>query len=179
MAANERKRPADPDRLAALPARTGPRPTTTPTNPHTQLDQQPADSSLTRRLAERLFALPGVQERESAISVPGARALWLDDSLTGGPPEAFLIGREFAHLHPGADHSLHAMLPPDLAEEAVLAGWAEQHPVARRGLIPANAVMLYAPRDDEELDVVTGLVEASYAFASTGGHRASPEPRGA
>jgi hypothetical protein len=125
-----------------------------------------------------LFALPGVQERESAISVPGARALWLDDSMSGGPPEAFLIGREFAHIHPGADHSLHAMLPPDLAEQAVLTGWAEQHPVARRGLIPANAVMLYAPRDDEELDVVTGLVEAAYAFASTAEHPAAPEHRG-
>ena len=38
--------------------------------------------------------------------------------------------------------------------------------------------MLYAPRDDAELNVVTGLVEASYAFASTGGYQASPEPRG-
>jgi hypothetical protein len=151
----------------ALPVRTGSRPTTTPTNPHTQLDQQPTDSTLSSRLAARVFALPGVRERESAISVPGARALWLDDSLPAGPPEAFLIGREFAHLHPGADRSLHAMLPPDLAEEAVRTGWAEQHPVARRGLIPANAVMVYAPRDDEELVVVAALVEASCAFAST------------
>ena len=177
MAANRRESPADPDRRLALPARTGPRPTTTPTNPHTQLDQQPSDPTISDRLAERLFALAGVQERESAISVPGARALWLDDSLSGGPPEAFLIGREFAHMHPGADHSLHAMLPPDLAEEAVLTGWAEQHPVARRGLIPANAVMLYAPRDDAELDVVTRLIEASFEFASTARPDGTPEPR--
>jgi hypothetical protein len=162
-----------------LPVRIGPRPTTTPTNPHTQLDQQPTDPTLTSRLAARVFALSGALERESAISVPGARALWLDESLPAGPPEAFLIGREFAHLHPGADHSLHAMLPPDLAEEAVRAGWAEQHPVARRGLIPANAVMLYAPRDDEELDVVAALVEASYAFASTAPRQAGPDPAGA
>ena len=161
----------------ALPVRTAPRPTTTPTNPHTQLDQQPTDPTLSSRLAERVFALSGVRERESGISVPGARALWLDDSLPAGPPHAFLIGREFAHLHPGADHSLHAMLPPDLAEEAVRAGWAEQHPVARRGLFPANAVMLYAPRDDEELDVVTALIEASYSFASTARQQAKPDPR--
>jgi len=125
-----------------------------------------------------VFALPGVRERESVISEPGARALWLDDSVPAGPPEAFLIGREFAHLHPGADHSLHVMLPPDLAEEAVRIGWAEQHPVARRGLIPANAVMLDAPRDDEELDVVTALVEAAYSFASTAQQPAAPDLRG-
>jgi luciferase-like monooxygenase len=162
----------------ALPLRPGPRPTTTSTNPHTQLDQQPTDPTLSSRLAARVFVLSGVRERESAISVPGARALWLDESLPSGPPEAFLIGREFAHLHPGADHSMHAMLPPDLADEAVKAGWAEQHPVARRGLIPANAVMLYAPRDDDELDVVTSLAEASYSFASTAQPPATPDLRG-
>lgn len=147
-----------------LPRRPGSRPTTTPTNPHTQLDQQPSDSEQREQLAASVFALPGVVERPSLISVPGARALWLSDG-SAGPPEAFMVGNEFAHLHPAPDQSLHAMLPPALAVEAVEAGWAEQHPVARRGLIPANAVMLYAPRDDAEREVVEELVRASHAFA--------------
>lgn len=147
-----------------LPTRAGPRPATTPTNPHTQLDQQPATPEQRDLLAAVVFALPGVEERPSAISVPGARALWLADA-PDGPPEAFLVGREFAHLHPGADQSLHLMLPPLLALEAIEAGWAEQHPVARRGLIPSNAVMVYAPRDDTERAVVEDLVRASHAFA--------------
>lgn len=147
-----------------LPRRPGSRPTTTPTNPHTQLDQQPSDSEQREQLAASVFALPGVVERPSLISVPGARALWLSDG-SAGPPEAFMVGNEFAHLHPAPDQSLHAMLPPAIAVEAVEAGWAEQHPVARRGLIPANAVMLYAPRDDAEREVVEELVRASHAFA--------------
>ena len=147
-----------------LPRRAGPRPATTPTNPHTQLDQQPAGAEQRELLAAAVFALPGVTERPSAISVPGARALWLTEGADG-PPEAFLIGNEFAHLHPAPDQSLHLMLPPGLAEEAIEAGWAEQHPVARRGLIPANAVMVYAPRDDAEREVVEQLVRASHAFA--------------
>jgi hypothetical protein len=149
----------------SLPTRPGPRPRTTPTNPHTQLDQQPEDMGIRDELARRLFLLPDVEERPSAISVPGARALWLADAAPTGPPEAFLIGREFAHLHPHPDQSLHAMLPPELAEEAVEAGWAEVHPVARLGLIPENAVMIYAPRDDAELEVVERLIRASYQFA--------------
>lgn len=52
-----------------------------------------------------------------------------------------------------------------LPAEAVEAGWAEPHPVALRGLIPPTAVMLYAPRDEAELDVIEGLVRASHAFA--------------
>ncbi len=57
------------------------------------------------------------------------------------------------------------MLPPPLADEAIAAGWAELHPVARLGLIPQTAVMIYAPRDHDELEVVERLVRASYDFA--------------
>lgn len=149
----------------SLPARPGPRPRTTPTNPHTQLDQQPEDLDIRDELARRLFSLPDVEERPSAISVPGARALWLAEGGPAGPAEAFLIGREFAHLHPPPDQSLHTMLPPELAQEAVEAGWAEVHPVARLGLIPENAVMIYAPRDEAELDVAERLVRAAYELA--------------
>jgi hypothetical protein len=151
--------------MPPLPARAGDRPRTTPTNPHTQLDQQPTDLSWVEELAERDYALPGVVEEPSGISVPGARALVLAPGEPTGPPEAFLIDREFAHLHPAPDHSVHAMLPTETVDEAVEAGWAEPHPVALRGLIPRNAVMLYAPRDEAELDVVEGLIRASHAFA--------------
>jgi hypothetical protein len=148
-----------------LPRRPGNRPQTTASNPHTQLDQQPSDPALVEDLARRLFALPGIIEQPSRISVPGARAATLAQGEPTGPPEAFLIGREFAHLHPAPDHSLHAMLPPDVVAEAVDAGWAEVHPVARMGMIPSTAVMLYAPRDETELAVVETLIRSSHAFA--------------
>ena len=57
------------------------------------------------------------------------------------------------------------MIPTETVTEAVAAGWAEPHPVALRGLIPGNAVMLYAPRDEAEVNVIEGLVRASHAFA--------------
>jgi hypothetical protein len=150
---------------SSLPRRAGERPRTTPTNPHTQLDQQPTDLRWIDELARRVFALPGVVEKPSRISVPGARALVLAPDEPTGPPEAFLIDREFAHLHPAPDHSLHAMLPIELVRQAVASRWAEAHPVALRGLIPATAVMLYAPRDEAELDIIEQLVRASHAFA--------------
>ncbi len=149
---------------SALPERSGSRPKTTPTNPHTQLDQNP-DARIVQELARRVFALPGVEERPSAISVPGARALWLREEVPAGPPEAFMIGREFAHIHPMPDGSLHAALPPEIAEEAVRKGWAEQHPVARMGFIPQNVVMIYAPRDEAEVEIIAGLVAEAYRYA--------------
>jgi hypothetical protein len=129
-----------------------------------QLDQLPPGRVLAA-LTELLFELPGVCEQPSAISVPGARALWLEPNDARGPREAFLVGREFAHLHPPPEGSLHAALPASLAAEAIAGGWAEIHPVARLGLIPGNVVMLYAPRDDAEVAVVLGFVRSALAFA--------------
>ena len=150
---------------SVLPERRGSRPRTTPTNPHTQLEQNP-QPEMVEELAQRVFALAGVEERPSAISVPGARALWLREELPTGPQEAFMIGREFAHIHPIPDASLHAALPPEVAQEAIRKGWAEQHPVARMGYIPLNVVMIYAPRDSQEIEVVAGLVVDAYRYAS-------------
>ena len=144
--------------------RAGPRPSTTPTNPHTQLTQNaPVE------LQERVFAfagsLAGVEAGPSLISVPGARAFHLPSSERG-PREAFLVGREFAHLHPASDGSLHMALPPDVVDRVIENGWAERHPLAGQRGLPDNIVMVYGPRDDDELAVVEDLVRASHAFAS-------------
>jgi catechol 2,3-dioxygenase-like lactoylglutathione lyase family enzyme len=90
----------------------------------------------------------------------------LDRATAGGPAEAFFVGGEFAHLHPGEDHSLHVCLPPDLAVAACEAGWAEPHPLVASAALPPTHVMVYAPRNEHELDVVASLVEAAYRFAT-------------
>lgn len=156
----------------SLPIRRGPRPRTTTSNPHMQLDQRPGELVI-RALAARCFALPDVEERPSLVSVPGARAMWLLDNVPQGPRDAFLIGREFAHLHPLPDGSLHAALPGALAREAIAKGWAEPHPLGRFGIVPESVVMLYAPRNEDEVRIVSALIDASYRFA--GGRPASPD----
>src|SRR5687767_2900801 len=96
--------------------RSGARPQTHKGLPHQQLDQQPPDDMIRVQLAEQLADLEGVAEAPSGISVLGARALVLQDA-TAGPPQAFMIGREFAHLHPSPDQSLHITLPERRAQE--------------------------------------------------------------
>jgi hypothetical protein len=148
-----------------LPRRTGVRPLTCRRIPHTQLDQQP-DARVRARLARRIADFPGADKRASAVSVPGARALCLPASAAAGPREAFLIDREFAHLHPVPDSSLHLSLPPHVAEAAISAGWGEFHPLAGTDMAPPTIVMVYAPRDDAELEIVLGLVGRAFAFAA-------------
>lgn len=96
--------------LDTLPIRPGPRPKTTPTNPHTQLDQI-APVGLQQEVAAFMFGLACVREVPSMISVPGSRAMWLHDSCHAGLSNAFMVGREFCHLHPPSDGSLHLNLP--------------------------------------------------------------------
>jgi hypothetical protein len=91
--------------------------------------------------------------------------MWLSEDVPVGPPEAFVIEREFAHIHPMPDGSLHAALPPEVAQVAVEKGWAEQHPAARMGRMQQNVVMIYAPRDAQEIEVVAGLVAEAYRYA--------------
>lgn len=147
--------------------RAGPRPTTTSTNPHTQLTQ-----NAPRELQERVFSfagsLAGVVMGPSAVSVPGARAFHLP-AASEGSPDAFMVGHEFAHLHPERDGSLHLTLPPSQVETVIDNGWAERHPLAGRYGLPSNIVMVYGPRDTDELEVVEDLLRASHRYASTVG----------
>jgi hypothetical protein len=158
---------------AHLPPRPGPRPRTTTELPHCQLDQQPGDSCHVDAILAKALIWPCVLGGPSAISVEGARALILAAGTAGGPAEAFMTGREFCHAHAQGDYSFHATLPVPLAQAAEDAGWAEPHFLVQTGQAPATVVMVYAPRDEAERDVVLGLVRASYEFALGPGHRAT------
>jgi hypothetical protein len=147
-----------------LPPRTGAKPTTTSTNPHQQQSQNPTPE-IYELLLRNAFDLPHVERRASAISVPGAQALWLAEEVASARAEAFLIGREFAHVHPPYDGSMHMMLPPEAVDEVLAKGWGEPHPMVRRGLIPPTAVMVYAPRDAAEVEVILRVIGVSYRFA--------------
>lgn len=148
-----------------FPKRPGPAPTTTTWEPHEQLDQIGPDA-FWDELWNRALALPGVSEHDSKISVKGARALWLDEDLRKGPPESFVWEEEFAHIHPRPDSSWHLQLPLELAVFAIDAGWAEIHTTCWLGDAPANSVMLFSPRNAQELEVIWDLIEESYRFAT-------------
>ncbi|WP_078949208.1 luciferase domain-containing protein [Streptomyces mutabilis] len=148
-----------------LPARVGPRPDVTTTIPQQQrTDRSPVE--LQEKLFAGLSALPDVHTGQSALSVPGARGFMLTVPQAG-PDTAFLVPHvgEFAHLHPETDGSLHVALPVHLAAEAVASGWAAAHPLAGIRLTP-GMVLVYGPRDDAELGVVTSIVATSHAWAS-------------
>ncbi|MCH7586884.1 MAG: phospholipase [Chloroflexi bacterium] len=145
-----------------LPKRQSPRPATTGSVPHQQIDVD-AVPEVNAELFRRAFSLPGVENRPSAFSLPGARGIWIGEEVQITRPDQIVSGREFAHIHP--DGSLHASLPLDRALEANEAGWVESQPIAVQLGIP-GLVMIYTPQTLEELETVLQLVVDSYNFVT-------------
>ncbi len=149
--------------IPSLPERTGPRTRTTGTVPHTQLGVDPV-AEVNDQLFRRAYALPGVQDRATIVSLPGARGMWLDESIPVIHPEAIVAGREFAHIH--EDGSLHAPLPLDRALEVEETGWGERHPWADQRDGWEGLVMLYTPQSMVELDITFQLIVESYNYVT-------------
>ena len=150
--------PRNPD----LPAREGSPPLTTRPSadnpfPHQQLSQT-APVELQERLFRRAASLPGVTVGDSCVSVPGARAFHMDEELAQGPRTAFQRAREFAHLHPPGDGSLHLTLPAPVYAEVKAKGWGEPHPIS-------GTMLLFGPRDEAELETIWQVLIVSYRYA--------------
>ncbi|NNL19171.1 MAG: phospholipase [Boseongicola sp.] len=149
--------------ILPLPGRETPVPQTTDGVPHVQIGIDP-DPEISAELLDRVSRLPGVEIRPTVISLAGALGFWISEEIALARSDVIAGGREFAHLHP--DGSLHASLPPDLAQAASEAGWAVAHPLAGQRPGWEGFVMIFTPANSEELDVVYDLVVHSYAFVT-------------
>ncbi|MFH8350379.1 luciferase family protein [Streptomyces sp. NPDC018045] len=148
--------------LTSLPPRAGDRPRTGSFLPHLQMSQI-SPPTLREALQRWMSAtLDGTRPGRSGISVPDSWAL----HLTAPPADTAVLmpprGTEFVHLH--ADGSLHLALHPDDQAAVLDAGWGERHPLYHPQR--ANALMVYAPRDEDELAPVQHIVTASYRYAT-------------
>ena len=143
-----------------LPVRPGPRPRVAHYPiPHRQLDQFP-DPQFTPALTIASFAAsrPAVTVRQSyfekhndaAFAAPG-RPIHADGQVSGG---------EIGHIH--ADGSLHVVLAPADAAQAIEHRWGQAHPAEGRAAgLPPTYVLLYAPRNPAEVAVAEQLLDAA------------------
>ena len=147
-----------------LPRREGPQPTTGLQPPQLQFSDT-SPQSVYEQIAEWMFSsFPQAREEPTRISVPTSRALWLNESIAASP-DAFMPppgSREFAHLH--RDGSLHLVLNEGDQREVLAKGWGLLHPWKNRGV---NEILVFAPRDDEEVELLKPVIAAAYANART------------
>ena len=147
-------------RLSTLPNRQGCRPKTRGIAPHRQTSQ---------KVSPEVFAL-----LSATISTMAAENNHIEEGTScfekHGPGlfSTFPLRRtcrgEICHAHP-SDGSLHLTLHPADAKLVLEAGWGERHPLARGGwlerFVPGGFMMMYAPRNEEEVDVVAELIQAA------------------
>ncbi|KOS16632.1 hypothetical protein ESCO_004761 [Escovopsis weberi] len=162
---------ADPTRLpregilarkAALPYRPGPRPLVAGIAPQRQLDQRGSQGCYLalRRAMERL-ALRRPREFGTERSCLEKHGLAL---FARFPLQTNCQG-EICHVH-DSDHSMHLCLHPNDSKEILQKGWGQRHPLAReeeflRMPVSRDFVMIYAPRDDQELQIVCRIISAA------------------
>ncbi|PNP46617.1 hypothetical protein TGAM01_v207242 [Trichoderma gamsii] len=160
----------DPNRLPkagvlsaqVLPYRAGPRPVVAGIAPQRQLDQH-GD----RRC---YFALRRAMERLSAQNPTkfGTERSCLEKhglALFARHPLQTNCQGEICHVH-DSDHSMHMSLHPDDIKEILQKGWGQRHPLAWKGKyiqmpVAQEFVMVYAPRDEMELDIVCKIISAA------------------
>ncbi|WOO83677.1 uncharacterized protein LOC62_05G007197 [Vanrija pseudolonga] len=166
---------------ADLPARSPPVPPEVPDyiapqRQVTQVGKAPIIAAMDEFLAsladanEGLLAIKGSKLEDHASS-----ALWILD--TDAETEAAndrpladylqpLVKGELVHVH--SEGSSHITLSLADAAKAIGAGWAQRHPLSgvKAFGLPVSYVMLYAPRDKDELEVWKNFVRASVEFTT-------------
>ena len=150
--------------LFATKKRAGSRPATTNVNPHKQVEQN-GGVEFAQGLVEFVKTLPGVYLGDTYIGEQGTTAFLLKPDMVKGTRDSFLLQNEFGHIHSSPDFSLHAAIPDFYVPIVHENGWGESHPMAKKGIIPGTNMMLYSPRNGEELSVLNELLEISWAFA--------------
>jgi len=144
-----------------LPIRSGPRPQVAGIAPQRQLDQPgcpKAYLALRQALAETAAAQPDrLQVGTSCFEKKGLALFALE------PLNSTCRG-EICHVH-HTDRSLHLNLHPLDAKIVLERGWGQRHPLAKGGwlsrFVPREFLMVYAPRNMEECEVVAKIVEAA------------------
>ena len=144
-----------------LPKRIGSRPKIAGIAPQRQIDQ-PGCPVMYQKLRSSLETLadkhPGPFRIGTSCFEKKGLALFARE-----PINATCRG-EICHVH-HSDRSLHMNLHPDDAKVVLENGWGERHPLARGGwlkaYVPREFIMVYAPRDPAELEVVCRIIEAA------------------
>ena len=157
----------DVDTLARLPARAGARPRVAPHPvPHRQLTEHAPAPVLARLVAAFEAAVAGDRARlrwATSHFERHNRAVTLVEGCCSHA-DALATHGEVAHVHP-SDGSMHMVLSASDAAHVVERGWGERHGLAGVALgLPLTYTLIYAPRDDDEVGLAAGMLDAAVTY---------------
>jgi hypothetical protein len=146
-----------------LPARRGKRPTTLRGPLHVQCSDN-GEEGLLRELVQEVGAWSNVEAGPFPIGSAEAVSFRVEEDLANDDLSIFITGREFGRVLFGAP-TIYLTLPLSCAHRAVVRGWAEPHFYVSFGLVSPGVVVVYTPRDEEEMVICRSLLWMSYNFA--------------
>ena len=147
----------------AFPKRKGARPKTIVGPLHIQCSGH-GDPKYSKQLAKDVLTWSHIDATSSSGLSVGTVCFRLEETATSNEPWAFIGAREFARIHLGVP-TLVLALPVVWAHLAIARGWAEPHYLRSFGLMPPGAVLLYSPRNVDELAICYSLFYTSYRSA--------------
>lgn len=100
----------------------------------------------------------------------GAPALFItSQDYTSGHASCSRSPREVFHSHCSTEGSSHAVLSAADAKLVLDKGWGEKHGLSGRALgLPLNYVMVFAPRNPQELKIVEMIARAAARYGLEG-----------
>jgi hypothetical protein len=148
-----------------LPRRQGPRPTVVGIAPQRQINQsgsRPCFEAL-GQAAKRLAA-----DRPETFSTGRSFIEKHGLALFARYPLQTRWQGEIAHFH-DSDYAMHMALHPDDIQHVLDKGWGQRHPLGWHGWrdwlytmpVSPNFVMIYAPRDEQELRAISRIIGAA------------------
>lgn len=154
-------------RLGHLPERRHSRPKTEGIAPHRQVEQQ-GGAEMFQKLAAAIEAFAPGANNDFAIGTSCYEKN--SDALFAVQAASQRCRREVVHVH-SSDGSMHVTLHPADANTVLRSGWGERHPLAgvlSERFVPEEFMMVYAPQNDEEMEVVLDIIRAACWFISAG-----------
>jgi hypothetical protein len=106
---------------------------------------------------------PYINVNPSKTEGGSAEAIYVNEDLDSRNPIAHKIFYEVAHVHP-SDNSLHVYLSNPDARLVVEKGWGMRFSVG--WMAPPGWIMVFAPKDEKEVQIVKEIVRAAVCFAT-------------
>ncbi|KAH7398947.1 hypothetical protein DE146DRAFT_512817 [Phaeosphaeria sp. MPI-PUGE-AT-0046c] len=144
--------------------------------PQRQLSQLPS-VEMRQRLITRFEAVGSVAKERRLVDVKRSlferqhSALFVSENVEW-QPIAHQSRGEISHVHAGTDGSIHAILHPRDCVTVLEKRWGQRHALSGAESlkriagfsIPLNYVLVYAPRDNAELEVAMAIIKASIQY---------------
>ena len=163
MLENQPDTKLDPRTLQDLPIRKSSRPRTLRGPLHIQCSGH-GDRQYVDQLVRDVLSWPHVEALSDASNPPTTIPIRFEENAATLDSAPFISAREFARVLLGAP-TIYLALPLVCAHWAIVRGWAEPHYLSSFGLMPAGAVVVYTPKDREQLSICYALFYAAYQSA--------------